>query len=591
SVPITRRSRLVGQDLIVSGDALVSVFGGNDQSNQSSSSHIFLQKTALDGTLLWVKKYNIPDIATETPMGVVALPDGYVILANSGTLIRTDLEGKVYWGQQIKDFLPAAPVYSKSQNQIMSDGQALYLAGTLPAPLSETYGAWVKVDLNGNISGCPKLLPRTVLELSMDSSFYERRVLQQSDASISSPSAVANTPASAPMKISVLCQNAGPAPENPCEPITSVQHWGDASQPNAITLLRPASDTTLYAAGRLGDRLLLAKLAADGSPLWMKTMPGPDSLTITDLIRDSEGWMVACGHRADPLRGRLAFAFRYQPDTDSLNWWQELGAPVEDGGTLIEIASGLMNYQLCHNVRKPDGRLVSQVVVLSRSTGVVQTAGGRNYDPLSRSQTFSAGAIGEQDRYFVIGRGSSQAGRSRVLLGSLIPSYGGVAWLQLGHKDTLVPGVFAQHSTLLYDQGHIIALYTGHPDATAQTDPTRLYLRKVSPLGAGIWLREYDVAITGDLFMEKTAGGYVICARLGPNRHLMMRTDFNGNLLVVKQISLGGVVGNGSSLGHLQHRIAVLGDYVYFAFYNEHTQQAVLVKTNLNLEVQGNCSG
>jgi len=101
---------LFGQDLIVHDDALLSVHNGNESSDPDAPPAFFLQKTTLDGSVLWLKRFN-----TLVPSGILAsdiqqMSDGYAIVGwilQNGVwekiIVKTDFNGDVLWSRQVSD--------------------------------------------------------------------------------------------------------------------------------------------------------------------------------------------------------------------------------------------------------------------------------------------------------------------------------------------------------------------------------------------------------------------------------------------------------------------------------------------------------
>jgi outer membrane protein assembly factor BamB len=80
-------SDFVGGDLIVDDNSLLALYYGSETGNAVGNAiKLYLQKTTLDGEVLWVKKYDLAAF----PKELVATPDGYVIFA--GAITRTFLK-------------------------------------------------------------------------------------------------------------------------------------------------------------------------------------------------------------------------------------------------------------------------------------------------------------------------------------------------------------------------------------------------------------------------------------------------------------------------------------------------------------------
>jgi hypothetical protein len=107
-MPMADSAVMFGEDLIVDGDAVVSVSRGNDDSPSVQQGFVFLQKTTLDGHILWVKKYVLLEFPSAWVKEVVRVSHGYVMLGWSSAptttddlfLLKTDLDGNVLWARR-----------------------------------------------------------------------------------------------------------------------------------------------------------------------------------------------------------------------------------------------------------------------------------------------------------------------------------------------------------------------------------------------------------------------------------------------------------------------------------------------------------
>jgi gliding motility-associated-like protein len=99
-------TRFYGRDLVIDDNSLISVFSGNDAGEDVSSTFVFLQKSTLDGDLLWVKKFDLGEWPNEFAEEVVAMDDGYAIFGRgleTGSnlfLLKTDKDGNPLWAKK-----------------------------------------------------------------------------------------------------------------------------------------------------------------------------------------------------------------------------------------------------------------------------------------------------------------------------------------------------------------------------------------------------------------------------------------------------------------------------------------------------------
>ena len=146
-------SNFVGADLIVDGNSLITLSYGSETNNNpvGNALMLYLQKTTLDGEVLWVKKYNL---LSSLPQELVATPDGYVIFSTKNrSLLKTDKDGNVLVSKQLNsNVFFFSSVLNAEQNQVEQIGQYLYFAHET-ARDNQTYGytTLLKTDLNLNM--------------------------------------------------------------------------------------------------------------------------------------------------------------------------------------------------------------------------------------------------------------------------------------------------------------------------------------------------------------------------------------------------------------------------------------------------------
>ncbi|HRI61576.1 MAG TPA: T9SS type A sorting domain-containing protein, partial [Saprospiraceae bacterium] len=159
-LPLTDSARLRGEDFILDNDAIVNVSSGNDQGVDLSKSFIFLQKTALNGDILWVKRYDLPDFPAERPREVVRVSDGYIVFGeivfgflnpNSDLfMLKTDLDGNVLWAHRFDYSARDGVNPLEPQDEFLEmDGFFYFTAYSLDASGATTDWLLAKVDSEG----------------------------------------------------------------------------------------------------------------------------------------------------------------------------------------------------------------------------------------------------------------------------------------------------------------------------------------------------------------------------------------------------------------------------------------------------------
>ncbi len=167
-VDTSAAATLYGQDLIVHNNALVSVYNGNDTGDPNASPAFFLQKTSLDGDLLWVKRYDTPVPAGTLASDIQRVSDGYIIIGavqSSGIwtkiFVKTDFDGQVLWAKQIPSAGFSASninALTLGQHQSVLVNNALYVAATTTDFTSDI--VLLKMTTDGELgNNCTPVLP------------------------------------------------------------------------------------------------------------------------------------------------------------------------------------------------------------------------------------------------------------------------------------------------------------------------------------------------------------------------------------------------------------------------------------------------
>ncbi len=156
-VPTSSNARIYGRDIIEDDGDLVLTISGDDNGTSATASNFFLQKTDLNGSIEWVKKYNIPIYGNEWVEELIAVSDGYIMMGynRSGNrklfLVKTDKDGEAIWAKQYGgtgietiSFLP--------QSQLIEFDGYLYFTGESTSFGNASYDALlIRTDLNGDV--------------------------------------------------------------------------------------------------------------------------------------------------------------------------------------------------------------------------------------------------------------------------------------------------------------------------------------------------------------------------------------------------------------------------------------------------------
>lgn len=163
--PIVWVGDLIGQDIIVDNDSIVSaVLGG--PFNNTLLTHTLLHKRTLDGALVWAKRYALysPNERHSTVVEEVAnVADGYILfgrtydggLINSAFfLIKTDKKGQPRWAKLLGKNWDVGVALLPYQNQVLTTNDAIYIIADAKDANGLQRVCLIKTDLNGNVEGC-----------------------------------------------------------------------------------------------------------------------------------------------------------------------------------------------------------------------------------------------------------------------------------------------------------------------------------------------------------------------------------------------------------------------------------------------------
>lgn len=175
-LPPAADARLYGRDLVIDQNAIISTFSGNDAGTDLSVSNIFLQKTSLDGDLIWLKKIDLPEWNSESAEEIVSVPDGYVLYGkplsaaeNSLFLAKTDKDGNLQWARKFQKGSDKAHIIAVAQNQIIAIGDAIYATGYTETAAGLKNMFLLKVSKDGQISdSCAAWLPTQATVVSVN---------------------------------------------------------------------------------------------------------------------------------------------------------------------------------------------------------------------------------------------------------------------------------------------------------------------------------------------------------------------------------------------------------------------------------------
>ncbi|MEZ4918814.1 MAG: T9SS type A sorting domain-containing protein [Saprospiraceae bacterium] len=190
-VPSFQEARLYGMDLIVDGNNLVSAISGDDDDSFIFETDVFLQKTTLDGSLLWVKKYELEDFENAFVQEIIQVPGGYLLYGYNRTgtanyfLIKTDQDGNIDWAQKL-DYADedGFSAFENQQGQIMYADDYIYGAGAVNAFGENADMLFFKIGIDGYTgSNCGFFEPTNVIVSDVGSAvLYDINLTEFPDA-------------------------------------------------------------------------------------------------------------------------------------------------------------------------------------------------------------------------------------------------------------------------------------------------------------------------------------------------------------------------------------------------------------------------
>lgn len=157
-------ARLYGRDLVAEGAAIISTFSGNDAGDNLNNSSIFLQKSAINGDLVWLKKIDLTEWSAEFAEEIISVPDGYVLYGRALSddalfLLKTDKNGNLLWARRIKHALKNR-ILASAQGQLVALGNFLFATGYTVDASGDARMFILKTDECGMVGdSCSVLVP------------------------------------------------------------------------------------------------------------------------------------------------------------------------------------------------------------------------------------------------------------------------------------------------------------------------------------------------------------------------------------------------------------------------------------------------
>jgi hypothetical protein len=164
--------------LLIDQDTLVTLYVGRDTTAQKRLRFLYMQKTTLDGSTVWVRRYEFPNLHSIAAHSISLLESGYLIsgaerAADSGDhfIFSTDKWGRAQKTASVQTPPPFEREWSAGHNALVVS-ESIYITGTFlrssgPPLFRDIYrGMLLKTDVAlTDIQDCPfRPMPSPVLE-------------------------------------------------------------------------------------------------------------------------------------------------------------------------------------------------------------------------------------------------------------------------------------------------------------------------------------------------------------------------------------------------------------------------------------------
>ncbi|MFN0173960.1 MAG: choice-of-anchor L domain-containing protein [Saprospiraceae bacterium] len=380
-----------------------------------------------------------------------------------------------------------------------------------------------------------------------------------------------------------------------CASETFIKTLGDIGQNVRGYGIYDSKDGNLYVTGLKQDSAAIIKMTPTGTILWMRTFDVRDGANdhISELLVDSEGMLVGCGQSGDFQPGISGFVFRYNPNTNNIQWLSTYGFESAYVMGLVELPNG--NYLIYDNPHQPtnDNRMLE----ITRPDGTIEPVsplsqklnlgGGDNFN----SATIHNGKLYGAGRY----TNGDDFTDMRHTLSRIDLATGNVDWTKLSHVQAGNPArIYGKD--LLIEEAHIISVSYGS-ETNDNLGEAKIFLQKNNLDGDLLWIKRINIPeAIGGLVVEEVVSvpdGFILYAFGGvtPNDLYLIKTDKNGELKWSKKVDFG-FDDTPAFLPIFQSQILAKGNHLYFMATrqgNAGEHQMVVSKTTLDGTVEGDC--
>jgi hypothetical protein len=590
--PPTNEARLYGTDMVMDNDIIMSLYHGDPAGQSTTITEAYIQRTDIDGNLLWVYRYDIPG---NNPFGYELIKSGngyiaYTTEVSTGEhfLFKIDDQGNVLWAKKLVFYAGADIFYAQRGNQLLVQvGNKLVMTGAVVNGSGDADLFIIMTDLDGNLSSpCVESTPVTVtrhtvpnpvfydvtpeVKIADTMSFVLNPLLLNSAVPPYPECEVQDTvftEASATIcegeqyngyteegdyvdafisvdgcdSIHTLHLMVVPC-DDPCfDTLTSV--YGEPGiRENGLCIEPAPNGDGYFILGRRADGVLLMKFSLQDQLIWTHRIDAVANKREypCDFIVDSDGMIAVTGMATDnPSIGGTIFLFRFNPATQNLLWSREIPSAYDHDRVHALSQNGPGgNYLISTNPNEVDGTIHNdfQIIEVNPANGVpdpqshIKKLGNSNYIfDLHRQGNFLYGT----GRYS-LGVGADLLRHTLIKLDAATLN---TIWTKLSHTpqdvDTRIYGF-----DMVIDNGFIYSGVYGDPDGTS-TAQTEIFIQKTTIDGQLIWYKEYDLPLNTDFGYEliKSGNGFVIFAnqRNASGELYLFKIDGDGNVLWARE--------------------------------------------------------
>ena len=538
-------------DLHLFGDAMIGAGHGDLSGSDVVDYSAQLVLATINGDVIWAKDYHFAGNTNSIFVSqLLPLPDGYIIQGNLNSFgandvffLRTDLNGNPMWAKSIGDGQA-----ENANHAILHNGMVYFTGNTtnFDPSLDILFGS---ITLDGEVAGpgCefardlqviyddipnPYDGQHNLTNISVDYGFDDNQ-LQAVSVNI-------------PENDFPSCQ----CPISECD-TTFLKTYGtiqDNEVVRAIAAVPAALGGGFLLGGGKADSAMITLLDPAGDIIWTRSFDA--TFDAADVIRDirfdSDNMVIGVGNtRDEPLNNVECFAFRYNMVTNTMLWINELDLNDPANENYISILE-----------KTPGGNYVvsGQTDDLISATGcdaiLIELNRNTGFNVWQRNMTFGScetfskiitanGGIYATGRYNFDGSGTNRMrpGISKFDLN------GNQLWTRFYIKGPS-PEVARLYSTDILDDNGLLVFGQGDFDGTS-ADVNELFLLRTDYDGNVIWVKQYDIPGSSTERAAKVINlpdGYLCLGRHNsPDIDaFIFKTDKQGNLIWSKNYGEAG---------------------------------------------------